>query len=226
MAPRHNSLWTGAVGLWSLAFVVVTLGVQWLPGAAQHWQFERAAWAAGAWWQLLTAQWVHLGNMHAAANALGMVVLLRVFQGLVSGHMLALALLGGYAGVALVLMLDPNCAVYAGASGALHGLLAGSACAMLTAPPPQPAPMTRQRMHILGCCVLLGLAAKLLVQHFDGSPSAADWLGFAIYYPAHEAGALGGVVAVLAAVLVAPMVVRLYARQFRRRGSAGPGSTH
>ncbi len=203
MSVRH-SLWTGA-GLWSLVFVVLTLGLQWLPGAAEQLQFVRPTYAAGAWWQLLTAQWVHMGSLHAVANALGMVVLLRAFQGLVSGRLQVLALLGGYAGVAVVLALDPHCTVYAGASGALHGLLAGSAGALLFAPPRLP--MTRQRMHLLGCCVLLGLAAKLLVQHFGASPTASGWLGFATYYPAHEAGAVGGLLAVVCAALL-PLAAR------------------
>ncbi len=216
MAVRHG-LRSGA-GVWSLVFVVLTLGLQWLPGAAEHWQFVRPTYTAGAWWQLFTAQWVHMGTLHAAANALGMLVLLRVFQGLISGRMQVLALLGGYAGVAVVLALDPNCAVYAGASGALHGLLAGSACALLVSPPQLP--MTRQRMHILGCCVLLGLAAKLLVQHFDASPSATGWLGFSTYYPSHEAGALGG----LLAVVVVSLLLPLAARGLRRRRPAADPS--
>ncbi len=216
MAQRHR-LWTGA-GLWSIVFVAVTLGLQWLPGAAEHWQFVRPAYAAGAWWQLVTAQWVHMGMLHAAVNALGMLVLLRVFQGLISGRLQVLALLGGYAGVAVVLALDPHCAVYAGASGALHGLLAGSACALLVSPPQLP--MTRQRMHILACCVLLALAAKLLVQHFDASPTATGWLGFATYYPAHEAGALGG----LLAVVMGALLLRLAARALERHRPPGPGA--
>lgn len=215
MATRH-SLWSGA-GLWSLGFVVLTLGLQWLPGAAEQLQFVRPTYAAGAWWQLLTAQWVHMGSLHAVANALGMVVLLRAFQGLVSGRLQVLALLGGYAGVAVVLALDPHCTVYAGASGALHGLLAGSAGALLFAPPRRP--MTRQRMHLLGCCVLLGLAAKLLVQHFGASPTASGWLGFATYYPAHEAGALGGLLAVACAGLLP-----LTARGLQRTRPADPGT--
>ena len=216
MAERHR-LGSGT-GLWSLAFVALTLGLQWLPGAAEHWQFVRTAYAAGAWWQLLTAQWVHLGTPHAVANALGMVALLRAFQGLVSGRMQVLALLGGYAGVAVALALDPHCAVYAGASGALHGLLAGSAVALLVSPPQLP--MTRQRMHILAGCVLLGLAAKLLVQHFDTSPSATGWLGITSYDRAHEAGALGGLLAVVLGVLVLPLAVR----SVRMRRAAGPGA--
>ncbi|QTN29774.1 rhombosortase [Rhodoferax sp. AJA081-3] len=216
MAVRH-SLWSGA-GLWSLGFVVVTLGLQWLPGAAENLQFVRPTYVAGAWWQLFTAQWVHMGTLHAAANALGLVVLLRVFQGLISGHLQVVALLGGYAGVAVVLALDPHCTVYAGASGALHGLLAGSACALLASPPQLP--MTRQRMHILACCVLLGLAAKLLVQHFGTSPTQAGWLGFATYYPAHEAGAVGGLLAVVCAAWLLPLA----ARGLRRGSPADPGT--
>ncbi|MES2950216.1 MAG: rhombosortase [Pseudomonadota bacterium] len=209
MAQRSR-LASGA-GLWSLVFVVVTLGQQWLPGAAEHWKFVRTAYGAGAWWQLLTAQAVHLSTVHAGVNALGLVVLLLVFRGLVAGRLQALALLGGYAGVALVLALDPDCVFYAGASGALHGLLAGSACALLLAPPPRPL-MPRARLQILGGCVLLGLAAKLLVQHFGGYGSSPGWLGFATYYPAHEAGAVGGLVAVL------------LARMFQRQAPARPGT--
>ena len=217
MAQRHGLL-SGA-GLWSLVFVVLTLGLQWLPGAAQHWQFVRTTYGDGAWWQLFTAQWVHMGTLHAGANVLGMVVLLRAFQGLVSGRLQLLALLGGHAGVAVVLALDPNCVVYAGASGALHGLLAGSACALLVAPPQLP--VRRQRMHILACGVLLGLAVKLLVQHFDSSPTATSWLGVATYYPSHEAGALGGLVAVFLGGLILPSGLRALRR---RRSAASPGT--
>lgn len=216
MADRHT-LRSAAV-LWSLVFVVLTLGLQWLPGAVEQLQFFRPTYTAGAWWQLFTAQWVHMGTLHAAANVLGMVVLLRAFQGLVSGRLQLLALLGGYAGVAVVLALDPYCTVYAGASGALHGLLAGSAGALFFAPPQLP--MTRQRMHILACCVLLGLAVKLLVQHFDASPTATAWLGFATYYPAHEAGALGGLLAVVGVALLLPLA----ARALRLPRRAGPGA--
>lgn len=217
MAGRHR-LWSGA-GLWSLVFVMLTLALQWLPDAAQHWQFVRTAYTAGAWWQLFTAQWVHMNTLHAAVNVLGFVVLLRAFRGLVSGRLQLQALLGGYAGVAVVLAMDPHCAVYAGASGALHGLLAGSACGLLASAPPPP--MTRQRMHILACCVLLGLAAKLLVQHFDASPSASGWLGFATYYPAHEAGAVGGFVAVALGALILPSGLRALRR---RRPAADQGA--
>jgi hypothetical protein len=120
--------------------------------------------------------------------------------------------LGGYAGVAIVIALDANCARYAGASGALHGLLSGSALALLL-PTLRPAPGALSRAPWLGCLVLLGLVIKLALQHGSASPASPGWLGFATYYPAHEAGAVGGLVAVL--------LVRLL--QWRRL-AARPGS--
>lgn len=185
----------------ALAFIAFTLAAQWLPGVAQGWQFDRNAYGAGAWWQLLTAQWVHWSSLHAAVNALGFAVLLVAFQQLVAGPMQILALLGGYVGVALVIALDANCAQYAGASGALHGLLAGSALALLLprSTTAQSMANPRARAQWLGALVLSGLAIKLLAQHGLANESPTGWLGFTTYYPAHEAGAAGGLVAVLLA---------------------------
>lgn len=188
-------------GLWALAWVVWTLGAQWLSGMTGGWQFARDAYRAGAWWQLLTSQWVHFGFAHAAVNALALVVLLLVFQALVPGRSQALALLGGYAGVALVLAMDPACAVYAGASGALHGLLAGNAVNLLFTRQLQAGAGARSR--VLGIVLLFGLSLKLLVQQWMGDPSAAGWLGFSTYHPAHAAGTLGGLLAVVLAQAVA-----------------------
>ena len=198
---------------WVLAFLVFTLGVYWLPGITNSWQFARNAYTAGDWWLPLTAQWVHWSGLHAAINAMGFAVLLLAFQHLVTGRIQAIALLGGYAGVAIVIALDTNCARYAGASGALHGLLAGSALGLLL-PPQQP--LARQHTHAqwLGGLMLLGLVIKLVVQHGGANAAIPGWLGFATYYPAHEAGAVGGLIAVLLTRVL----------QWRRR-SANPGTS-
>ena len=45
--------------------------------------------------------------------------------------------------------------------------------------------------------MLAGLTVKLLLQRWMGESSAAGWLGIPTYYPAHEAGAVGGMLAVL-----------------------------
>lgn len=197
MGLRHRRS-PGAV-LGSLGFALATLVAQWQSQATGGWQFARPAYAAGAWWQLLTSQWVHLGLVHACANVAGMLVLLVSFEQLVAGRLQGLALLGGYAGVALVLALDPGCAFYAGASGALHGLLAGNALSLWFSRRHDAGGSAGSRW--LAGLLLLGLAIKLALQHAGGDASAPGWLGFATYYPAHGAGALGGLVAVLLARL-------------------------
>ena len=210
---RNVMPWRAEAPFWAIIFVVVTQMVQGWPGLPHIWQFERVVYAGGAWWQLLTAQWVHWDRLHAAINAMGFVVLLLAFQRLVAGRLQVLALLGGYAGVAIVIALDANCARYAGASGALHGLLAGSALALLL-PAQQAASGPHTRAQWLGGLVLLGLVIKLVVQHGGANAAMPGWLGFATYYPAHEAGAFGGLIAVLLTRVL----------QWRRR-SANPGTS-
>lgn len=146
--------------------------------------FVRTEFAAGAWWQLVSAQWVHLSWLHAGANLLGLMVLLVVFHGMVSLRLQLVAFVGGQVGVVAVLALDANCAYYAGASGALHGLLAGCALCLVV------------QSRKLGWAMLAGLVVKLVWQRATGDIEAPGWLGFATYYPAHEAGAVGGLVAV------------------------------
>lgn len=178
--------------------------------AAQAWsdhigglQFDRARFEAGAVWTLLTAQWVHFGTAHAALNAAMLLLLVLALRGWVGLRMQWAALAGGYAGVAIAIVLDPRCLYYAGASGALHGLWAGSAVASLVA-------RSNDRQlggAWLGAIMLTGLAFKLAWQAWSGSPGNAAGeggggqllVGIPIYYPAHAAGALGGVVAVLLA---------------------------
>lgn len=174
-----------------------------------HFAFDRAAFDQGAWWQLLTAQWVHFGWQHAAMNALAATVILLAFRGLVTGRVQWMALLGGIAGVALALVLDTACLYYAGASGALHGLLAGCGLGLLLNAPHRAASLhTAARplasARTLGGMVLMGLAIKLLLQRWMGDASAPGWLGMPTYYPAHEAGALGGLLTVLLLKVVVP----------------------
>lgn len=140
-------------------------------------------------------------------NTGAMVLMLLAFHRLVDRPLQLTAWVGGYTGVAIALASDPACSYYAGASGALHGFLAGSALALLLTHGDTGA---RSRPRSLGLVVLLALGLKLLLQHAADDPSTLNWLGFSTYTPAHEAGALGGLLAV-ALVLTA-----------RRRGFGHP----
>jgi membrane associated rhomboid family serine protease len=190
----------------ALVLVFALLGFQWWPGLAQTWVFSRTAFLQDdAWWLLLTSQWVHLNWLHAVVNAAGMGLLVWTLSPWVNGPTQLSAAVGGYGGVALVLALDPNCAYYAGASGALHGLLAGSGLALLlvaASGKAQKRASDKARARALGAIVLLVLVGKLLWQRsggltgLDAQGSPVGWLGIPTYTPAHEAGALGGLVGV------------------------------
>lgn len=179
---------------------MMTVVLQLWPGAAEWLHFFRPVFAEGAVWQLLTAQWVHLSLAHAAVNAMAAVLLCWLLAPWVSVRRQLLALLGGYAGVAVVLVLDSNCQYYAGASGALHGVLAGAAVAVLCAP--STGMESDWRRCAVGAGLLLALLAKLLVQPLGNAAATPGWLGIPTYYPAHVAGAAGGALAALFVVLL------------------------
>lgn len=203
MAIPPGQVAAARAGLWALVFGLLTLVAQGLADTFGGWQFLRTAFEAGAWWQLITAQWVHFGTLHASVNVAGLAMLLVAFQDRVDGRLQIVALLGGYLGVALVLVWDANCALYAGASGALHGLLAGNLLSLwLARRPANGGKHTATR--VLAMAVLLGLGIKLLLQHQRDDSSAVAWLGFATYYPSHEAGTAGGLLAVVLVRMLAP----------------------
>jgi len=206
--------WTGgsrgaqAAQLWLAAiFVLLTLGLQLWPGASGLLRFYRPDYESGALWQLLTAQWVHLSGWHAAGNVLAFLAIVVASAFWLRWPLQVLALCGGYAGVALVIAFDPDCRYYAGASGALHGLLAGNAVAMLwtgglrkqsAGRPllPQGEASPRAARHI-AIAVLGLLAFKLWLQADRAGVAASVAWGFPVYQPAHIAGALGGMSLVL-----------------------------
>ena len=185
---------------WGGIFAAVTLGLQLWPGLAERLRFSRPLFDAGAGWQLLSAQWVHLSPAHAAVNAMAAVLLCWTLLPWVAVRKQLLALLGGYVGVGVLLALDANCLYYAGASGALHGVLAGAAVALLGGQPASPHSGWNRRA--VGAVLLIALVVKLLVQSSGDATPAPGWLHIPAYYPAHAAGAAGGAVAVLFALLL------------------------
>lgn len=213
----------GAAGRWigcepallcmAAFFVLLTLGLQIWPGASEWLRFDRSRFEAGALGQILTSQWVHLSGWHAVGNAVGFVVIVVASRFWIRWPLQMLALCGGYAGVALVLVLDPDCRYYAGASGALHGLLAGNAVAMVW-PEINQAPVAgaskSRAIRLVAMAVLAAMAFKLWLQMGRMPQAPLGGWGFPVYHPAHIAGALGGmglVLLVLAArALMAPPV--------------------
>lgn len=194
------------VGL-AVFFSGFMLGLQLWPGASEHWRFSRDSFEQGAFWRLLTSQWVHLSGWHAVGNVFALVAIVFASGSWVRWRLQMLALCGGYAGVALVLALDANCSYYAGASGALHGLLAGNALSMAwtACPFSQPddrmadaATASAKRLTCLAALAVLGvMALKLWLQTGSTREAPLNGWSFPVYHPAHVAGALGGMGLVL-----------------------------
>ena len=207
-------------------FVLITVGLQFWPGAAETLRFSRISFEQGAFWQPVTSQWVHLSRWHAAGNALAFAVIVLTSGFWIRWPFQLLSLCGGYAGVAVVVALDPNCSYYAGASGALHGLLAGNAMGMAWSgrwvgrPANEvdyPADVSATRWTRLVATALLSiLALKLYLQAGSTQEGPLGGWGFPVYHPAHVAGALGGmglVLLVLAARALLPTKMQAKGRQ-------------
>lgn len=206
-APVSKPSWQGTVAF-AVGFVLWTVAAQVWSEHIGALQFDRARYAAGASWLLLTAQWVHFGGAHAALNGAMLVLIVLALQGWVPLRMQWVALLGGYAGVAITIALDSQCLYYAGASGALHGLWAGSAVCLFA----QNRTARPGAGGWLGAAMLLALVSKLGWQAWAGVHGSPDdaMVGLhllspmATYFPAHVGGALGGVVVALLARVLLP----------------------
>jgi rhomboid family GlyGly-CTERM serine protease len=152
--------------------------------------YHRQAFLDGQWWLPFTSQLVHFNVAHAMINLAGAVLLYLFFRPWLRGSAPWLGLLGGWAAVAVVVVVDANCSYYAGASGALQGCAAGGALAMCRA---SGSSWIRSRWLGLMLLVFLFLKMCLLPQM-----TAGDLLwGVPVYQPAHWAGTLGGLLMVL-----------------------------
>ena len=174
------------------------------PGLPAAWRFERARFEQGAWWQLLSAQWVHLSLPHALANAAALLLIAWLLRPWLSTALQFGLLAGAVAGVAAVIALDPGCSYYAGLSGALHGWLGGAAAWLAG------------RRSSPDVAALRGPSAELHEAVQTGPPPAWPWImlallvfkvglesagllsavwSFAVYRPSHAAGLAGGLLA-------------------------------
>ncbi len=156
--------------------------------------YDRQAVLAGEWWRLLTAHLVHLGTAHAAAGALAAALGPLLFRAAAGWPGWTAAALAAAAAVDAGLLLDPAVRWYAGASGLAHGLLAYGAVRALLAPPATGSPRR------LAAACLAVLAAKLAWEACCGALPASEALtGGPVHVAAHRDGALGGLLAALAA---------------------------
>lgn len=167
-----------------VAFAALSLLAWPLPRDALDWQ---PALLATQPWRAITAAFVHLTPLHLAANLAGCAVLALLGHRAALGRREAMAALIALPQTQLALLLRPDLLRYAGLSGVLHALVAIAALTLL---------MRRNRDHLVGAAIALGLVVKLVLEHPLG-PALRTTPGFdfAVAPFAHLTGAAAGALA-------------------------------
>jgi len=148
-------------------------------------RYDRTAIAAGEWWRLITAHFVHLGLEHAALNALGLVLMWALFARDFRPATWLLVLVASIAAIDIGLWLrDSTIQWYVGSSGVLHGIMAAGTLAHL------------RRGDLDGWILLLFMIVKLSYEQWTGALPFTDG-GVAVVVGAHLYGAIGGLLAVV-----------------------------
>jgi len=154
-------------------------------------RYDRAGLAAGQWWRLLSAHFVHLGFEHALLNLTGLGLLWALFAQEFSVRQWLLIVACAMAAIdAGLWYLTSTVEWYVGSSGVLHGVLAAGIVARVRARQPE------------GVLLAVALAGKLAWEQFHGAlPLTA---GGTVITQAHLYGTAGGLVAALVPVVIVP----------------------
>jgi membrane associated rhomboid family serine protease len=120
-----------------MIFVVTVAQAGSLPGNAdaqlfQQWALQPGAVGQGAWWQLLTAGFLHIGPLHLAFNMIALWVIGRDLEQVLGRARFLAVYLVSLLGGSLAVLLFANPAIpTAGASGAVFGLMGGLAVVLM-----------------------------------------------------------------------------------------------
>lgn len=97
-----------------------------------QWALQPAAVAQGAWWQLFTSGFLHIGPLHLAFNMIALWVIGRDLEGVLGPVRFLVVYLVSLLGGSLVVYLFANpMSNTAGASGAVFGLMGGLAVVLM-----------------------------------------------------------------------------------------------
>jgi len=145
-------------------------------------RFDREAITGGAWWLLLTGNFVHFGFSHLLMNLVGFALIYSlVWDNFNAGEWLFIIVFSSM-GVGLGLyFFDPKIFWYVGFSGALHGLIIAGTLADF------------RRYRGQAALLLVIVVAKLAWEQIGGSlPGSASLAGGAVAVNSHLFGAIAG----------------------------------
>lgn len=168
--------------------LALLMGVlQAIPGAADWLRYDRVAIGDGQLWRILTANFIHLGWSHLALNVAGLLAVGWLFaEDYPRSQWIVILLICSVATSIGLYFFTPEIKWCVGLSGALHGLFAAGAIALIF------------DGVSFGWGLLAGCAGKLLYEQTVGSmPFSAGVVGGSVVTDAHLWGAIGGVVIAL-----------------------------
>lgn len=146
-------------------------------------RYERMPIAAGEWWRLITAHFVHIDLEHTLLNLMGVVLMWAIFardlspkQWLIVTTVVVLTIDAG------LWFRDRSVDWYVGASGALHGFMAAGTYVHV------------RRGDLDGWILVIFIVLKLGYEQLHGVLPFAE-SGMPVVLNAHLYGAIGGVLA-------------------------------
>lgn len=171
-----------------LTLVILLVLAAQLAGLGETLEYRRA-FAFSQPWRLLTSHFVHLTFLHAALNAVALLLLARLFEDRLRPPEFFGLLFGAPIVISLAFrLLLPDLAWYRGLSDVLHAIyFAGCVVWVAT---------TTARLRWLAITALLaGTAKVLLEQPWDASFPVHEVLKIAVVPQAHLIGAVAGTAA-------------------------------
>ncbi len=199
-ARANNAFLSRPCGLSPALCLAVAIGLACtllqLAGLDQALRFDRDAIQDGAWWRLLSGNFVHLGFAHLAMNLAGLALVVALVWKRFELLAWSIISIGAslFVGIGL-LLLNPEVSWYVGFSGTLHGLIIAGTLADLRVWPRSAA------------VLLVAVIGKLAWEQWSGAlPGSESVAGGRVIVDSHLYGAVGG--AVIGGVLIAMQIMR------------------
>jgi membrane associated rhomboid family serine protease len=147
----------------------------------QRWALQPSAVSDGAWWQLLTSGFLHIGPIHLAFNMIALWVIGRDLEQVLGSARFLVVYLVSLLGGSLVVYLFENPASHtAGASGAVFGLMGGPAVVLIKL---RLSPRPALTIILLNVVISVAVPNISILGHLGGLAAGAAVTAAMLYLP-------------------------------------------
>lgn len=179
----------------------VSLLIHWTePRASEFLSYQREAIAHGEFWRILSGHFCHLGSTHLTLNLLGLWLISLLFMQTLTPSTMLTILLGSMLGCSAGLWcLTPYVSSYVGLSGALHGLMVGSALLDLN------------QHRFTNALLLTGVLAKVIWENSAYyTDTTSQLIGGHVLVQSHLFGAISGGITACLILFYAGLHIKKY----------------